>query len=76
MGGAWGELRGRDGYDRGGLLGPSGRQDRLEIALAFDNWLPRTSLEIVLRKRGIVAKRRGLRLGVLFEVVALVFIYG
>ncbi len=67
MGGARGELWGRDGYDRGGLLGPSGRQDRLEMALAFENWLPRASLEIVVRKRGIVAKRRGLRLGGFFR---------
>ena len=76
MGGARGELWGRDGYDRGGLLGPSGRQDRLEMVLAFENWLPRGGLKIMVRKRGIVAKRRGWQLGVLFEVVALAFING
>ena len=64
MGGARGELWVRDGYDRGCLPDPSGRQDRLEMALAFENWLPRAGLKIIVRKRGIVAKRRGLQLGV------------
>ena len=67
MGGAWRELWGRDGYDRGGLPDPSGRQDRLEMVLAFENWLPRAGLKIMVRKRGIVAKRRGLQLGGFFR---------
>ena len=67
MGGAWGELWGRDGYDRECLPDPSGRQDRLEMALAFENWLPRAGLKIMVRKRGIVAKRRGWLLGWFFQ---------